>query len=567
MKNYIPRPVSIAKTMLSNLRALRKDRLLLSILLMSLILRFWGLSYGFPFHYPPDESVLVKESLVLPFRGFNPGHFDWPHLQYYLTFVVFSPIYLVQKFMGTAPQNLDGPLLAYFFAARAISVVTGTITILLTYLFAKRLFSREVGLLAALFLSLNSAHLAQSQLATLDITLTMWLMVFFLSLIPNLTKPALKTYAMSGFLLGLATSTKYNAGFAFIIILFIHAFNFASWKKPQTKSEVALFVKGLGGFFHNIKWVLVSAIMALVGFCIGTPFALIDFKTFVSSETPKGALWQFVHVGSNSYQGGIMEHYWGLLKTLIAEPLSWPLFILAILGGMRLFKSKSPAKYLVLPFSILYFLYVGQFQLTPIHYYLPLFPLLSILAALGLLIIIKSLNTFFKISSSKLKFASYLITLIIMAPLLITTIINRYVILQKDTRTQAYEWIGQNIPKDQGIVMGNDYEPDLTGSGYKLYSIYDFLLNEDLSRPIYPKFNDRNIHYGVLGDFDLAKRYDDSSWDPGKPNYPDYLLSEAKVVKRFDPKFRPGPTVMIFEIAYDYEVKRLHKNQDQANDK
>ena len=49
---------------------------------------------------------------------------------------------------------------------------------------------------------------------------------------------------------------------------------------------------------NNILYLVISGVTAIAGFLLGTPYALLDFKTFSRTDGPKGAFWQFKNVGS-----------------------------------------------------------------------------------------------------------------------------------------------------------------------------------------------------------------------------------------------------------------------------
>jgi len=50
--------------------------------------------------------------------------------------------------------------------------------------------------------------------------------------------------------------------------------------------------------FSNIMSLLLAGVMAVIGFIVGTPYAVLDYSTFLRTDGPKGALWQFTNVGS-----------------------------------------------------------------------------------------------------------------------------------------------------------------------------------------------------------------------------------------------------------------------------
>ena len=540
-------------------RWIQENKKLAAILLTALLLRLWGIWHGFPFLYNGDELTVMNGASTLLGKGLNPGHFDWPHFHYYLMALLFSPLVLLRVVQSGWTAVADN-LVPFYFLGRVITALMGVGTVYLTYRLATGIFSEKVGYLAAIFLGINTIHVVNSQLFLIDVPMTFWLMLSFYFCWKITQKPSLRNYLLAGLFVGLATSTKYNAGLGVLGILGAHWYLHLGIKFPKSVKELRLSMESLKTLLTPTYLLLVAGASSLFGFFVGTPFALLDYKTFLSTKGPEGALWQFVHVGSGGLQTGILERFSNLFIHVFAEGMG-PLLVLASVVGLFLvWRNNRLGKFLLLPFTLVYLFYTSTFTYSPAHFFIPLYPFLSLLAGVGFYWIYDKLRLFLIIPASQERFyLRFLFVVFIFMPL-ISTLWSDYVLTQKDTRTQAYEWVNENIPAGTGIVVGNDYEPLLDKFKYPIYSIHQILLDEDLFQPIYPKFLDRGIKYGVLGGYNLEERLKSAKWDPKEPEYPDYLLDEANIVQRFDPKGHPGPVVLIFEIGYDYEV--LHKNKE-----
>src|SRR3972149_2896119 len=143
------------------LAAIRKNsdlQLLLAIVLVGLGLRLWGIEHGFPFIFHPDEPAVVRSALGIRFEA-NPKHFDWPHLHFYLNYFLF---FLFIKARGLAqalglqaflaakfPLLWEDPLVFYWLS-RVFDAFLGALTAVPVFLAGRKLFSKRVGLLAAL---------------------------------------------------------------------------------------------------------------------------------------------------------------------------------------------------------------------------------------------------------------------------------------------------------------------------------------------------------------------------------------------------------------------------------
>ena len=129
-------------------KVIKENKYLLFIILSALILRLLGINHGFPFLYHPDEPTVVREAMALKSHGFNPGHFDWPHLQIYLSFVIFGIFYIFRPIFGLADFLYPDPVIFYLLG-RLITALMGVVTILFVYLVGSNLFSNKLGLIAA----------------------------------------------------------------------------------------------------------------------------------------------------------------------------------------------------------------------------------------------------------------------------------------------------------------------------------------------------------------------------------------------------------------------------------
>jgi hypothetical protein len=124
------------------------------------------------------------------------------------------------------------------------------------------------------------------------------LVVYFLS--KNLDEFKDKYFLLACFFGGLSVSTKYNGYMIFLtlglFILYIRRVNLR---------DARLYIK--------------SALVSFLGFFIGTPYFVFDYQTFLISDNPKGALWQFNNVGKVEIVQQISNFYNNLFTNYIDE--------------------------------------------------------------------------------------------------------------------------------------------------------------------------------------------------------------------------------------------------------
>lgn len=540
---------------------------LLAILALALLVRLWGIGHGLPFIYHPDEPALVRSAYGLRFGNLNPGHFDWPHLHYYLCFFIFESfikfrallqvLHLRPLLEQIAPLLWQDPAIFYFLA-RLVSALVGTATVGLTYLIGKKLFDKKVGLVAALFLTLSTLHVDQSHYALLDVPLTFWVTLSFLFSILILEKGRLRGYLLAGLFAGFAASTKYHGALVVVPIItasFLNSLN----KNNSRASKNGPF----GQFLDNLGKLLLSGLAALFGFLLGTPYALLDRKTFLFKEDARGFLWQLQnmqgHLGAEAANG-----WWFHFSITLRRGLGPILLGLVVLGILlALFRHKR-RDVLLLSFPIFYFLYVGSWQVVYGRYMIPILPMLCILAASAVFALVK------KFKRSNLVLGA-LVGLVLVQPAW-EVVRNDHILTQIDTRTLAKEWIDENLPDKSTIAMDTIYGyfldpfylPSLrkaTGAddpekGFYLLpwsKISEMTPHED-SEKFLADWKERGIDYLIISSLVYGRYFSESTEElrPGvKDVQADYNFFEGnfKLLKEFSPDgVRPGPVIKVYQV-------------------
>jgi len=73
---------------------------LLGIILFSLILNLYGIDWGLPSLWHPDEATTIKNIVIPMARNFDPNPHDFlkPSLYYYLLEIILSPLFIYYKY-------------------------------------------------------------------------------------------------------------------------------------------------------------------------------------------------------------------------------------------------------------------------------------------------------------------------------------------------------------------------------------------------------------------------------------------------------------------------------------
>ena len=148
------------------------------IILASLIVRIWGINFGFPLRYAHiDESVVIFYTMRFFTWDFNPNpFFDYPTLYLYILFfcylIYFIIGFVLGKFHSIAHfiEFYNSNPVPFILIGRILTVFFAVLTVWLVYRFAKKLFDERTGLISALFISFSWQHVLSSHYATTDIT-------------------------------------------------------------------------------------------------------------------------------------------------------------------------------------------------------------------------------------------------------------------------------------------------------------------------------------------------------------------------------------------------------------
>jgi hypothetical protein len=332
------------------------------VLTGGLALRLWGVRQGLPFAYNTDEADHFVTRAVNMFAAgsLNPHYFANPPAFTYVLHYLFAVAYGggagVQRELRQHPQEL-------YTLARVSAALLGTAALWLLYATGARLFGRGVALLAAAieavaFLPVFYAHLALNDVPTLaPLTLSL------LGTAGVLRKGRVRDHLLAGVGLGLACASKYTAGIAVLPLL------------------AAIAARGIEDQPRAMRRALLGALAAgaaaLAAFLLANPYSIFDYPAF------HGGL---VHQSSLSAEaqgklgapkdGGLLYYLWSL-----SWGLGWVPALAALGGSVAVWRRERRLGWLLVPAPVLYLVFMGLQGRYFGRWLLPIFPLLSLLAA------------------------------------------------------------------------------------------------------------------------------------------------------------------------------------------
>ncbi len=409
------------------------------IIAIALILRLAGINHGFPFIFHPDEPTVVRSALALRFFP-NPGHFDWPHLFIYLNYFVYLFFSLFRSLLGQLDLKeslvklfplLWNDSLIFYFISRVIAATLGALTVIPIYLMGRDAFGRRVGIIAAITLAITPFHVWHSHYVLIDVPMLFfasWGIYFSLNIVRRKDK---NDYVGAGFYTGLASSTKYNAVLSVIAVPLGHIIRVVLNKEQwfDRKSMVNL---------------MLSVVSFFIGFLIGTPYALLDYQTFLRTDGPKGAMWQFTNIGSVPLNQRVPEFFHEIIYK-ISDDLGYTILIgFFLCGALLLFRTvrkKNHTEDSSLAFIFLMGLFLLIYISGVLHsrsqYYFIAYPYLILSFAY-------ILETMLQQLSLNNAFIGLLIFLLGLGTPLFLSVKNSVTFSRSDTRVALYNWLKTN---------------------------------------------------------------------------------------------------------------------------
>ncbi len=413
---------------------IKKYYLIIIVVALGFALRAWGLCYGLPFPLHQDEPIVVNHAIAYGTGDLNPHFFIIPPLCSYLLFAAYGVYFLTGQLSGIfagvedfALSFFTDPSGFYLIARIVLALIPGTLGIWLTYLLYKGLFYkgpfREQGatyaasIVAVSFLCVVNAHYAY-----VDNMMVLLVLAMYLSCVRIIRKPSIGGYVLTGVLIGLATSAKYNAALVLFTFYCAHV------------AMVLLNGRDIRELIFN-RSLLFALLAAAVTFIVTNPFSVLDWRFFLISVPGR-------------IRGQPMG--WGHHITYSLYEGVGPWIPLAAAAGIAavIVKMKKPRAVFFLSFPALFYLHLVFRSQRFSRYVLPLVPFLGIAASFLVFGVIMPRARNWKQAGLVIALA-----LSILAPSLVKTVKADLLFNGKDTRAVSAEWIKANIPQGAGIAV------------------------------------------------------------------------------------------------------------------
>lgn len=391
-------------------------------------LRLWGINFGLPALYRPDEDVTVGRAMGI-LRGIADPHFaDWPHLYFYLSAAWLAPFHWI----GLVSDQASG-----YLGVRILDALLGSVTVLVVFEFGRRAYGWLAGLLAAMALAVAYLHVRDSHFATLDVPLTLAIVAGLYIAYCTLNARGLRPLLLNGIALGIAASIKYNGALVAI------AMTASQFIRARAEEKALVTLVGRLGLI---------GLVGIAVLAVTSPFLVLD-----PGLTAHGVGYIFQHLQKSTAP----SIGWVQLSRALWYGIDPSLVALSFIGLGYAVWRRQTADWILLTFLVVYFVLIGTGGSVFFRYADPMIPLLLLLAGRAVAELIQAVTTI-RWRWLALGAASA----VVLIPSLSHDVQYDLLIQQTDTRTLAYNWMAAHVPAGSRAAV-----PYLAGPSHDLHLI------------------------------------------------------------------------------------------------
>ncbi|MHA1940220.1 MAG: glycosyltransferase family 39 protein [Candidatus Hodarchaeales archaeon] len=425
-------------------------------------LRFYGIQWGLPYTFHPDEKYFVVDPALKLFKSLITEHFfdleisSYGPLPFYLLLAVRTVILTIVGFkdsflnLGILNYLCEPHTVITYTLNRSLSALFGTLLIFLVLRIGTKLYGSAVGLLSACFVTFSVGLIQASHFGTVDIQLIFFLSLTFLFAINIFSKGDVKNYIFAGISLGLTIAIKFTGIILLFPILVSHLIQCNA--NCSSDNKIALFARAL----FSLRF-LSCLLTAFVIFLILSPHALFSFYNYFDYSVNQ----------SSSFLGNLNRIYFGELKdwtlsyvgttpylyhisNLLFFAMGYPLELVSIIGTLYVMFTFSKEDKVILALIIPLFLIVGAGKVKTIRFILPLIPFIAITGARFLV------HVYGIVKNPKIKYIWVFLIVIILSYSAFYSFAYVNIYSVSDSRIQAQQWFFENVKPGAKIVIEDD---------------------------------------------------------------------------------------------------------------
>ncbi|MBN1218123.1 MAG: glycosyltransferase family 39 protein [Anaerolineae bacterium] len=533
---------------------LQTRTLIIACLWLAFFLRIWGLDFGLPYEFHPDEHQYVDAALRWYTTGEMETRFVNPPLFTYVLVIAFWFWFALTPF-EPSPEFLT----TIYFFARLWSAIFGMLTIALMSPLGKKLRGQKIGLLSVilvtgLFLPAREAHFAVN-----DTTVTFFVLLAIYFCLKVYRPGGLIYYLGAGAAIGLTTATKFTGALTLVTLIVTHGF--ALINRPDFSGKMVFSPKA-----HRSLWL--GLLVAFVTFVVVSAQVIWQLPEFIKQMDTVA---QLGVQGVRGVQLGPTTG-WQFYVDVFGWGIGWAMFGVVLVVLSYVFFTRQSEGIILSIFSVVLFVFMGAQKLFTARYLLPAIPPLVVLTALGL----AELQTHWLLWRRYQVVCWSLLVIMFLAQPLINLIWFDYLLTLPNTQQIATDWFIGNFPEDT-VVVKETYSifPDLVFLNnhwpYKITTLDPFGPTRD-GEDYYVSHKTQII---ALSNFRFARIREDPVVEEMRLKQLTFLDEKASLIKEFNPYRRadyadwfyqdelygpasetlqriyPGPLIKLYRLPYE----------------
>jgi 4-amino-4-deoxy-L-arabinose transferase-like glycosyltransferase len=481
------------------------------VVLAAALLRFWNLAARLPYGIGTDEPQIIDRAVIMLHTGsFHPHFFDYPTLYIYVQFLVALARFLTGAAVGEFASLASFDSIDVYAWARAFTAFVGTLTVVVTF-FVGRRFGRWEALTAAAMLPVLPVHVRESHFALTDIPLTLFVTLAWLTTLQAHEAPSVKTFALSGAMVGFAAATKYN-GALFILLPLA-----AVW---MTDGTIRLKLQGTAA--------VVGA--AIGAFLMTAPYTVLDLPNFLD---------RFASLNREYFLPRNAEPPWLLYVRHLRHIFGWPALFLGAAGiVLALVQTARGPQRLVwlLPLLIVvpHFWLISGRTLVYARYLLPMMPALVVLA--GVIFVRGMSFAASRMPQHAVAPVTCIAVVVVLASPLVSAIRFDALLGSPNTAEQTYTWLRTNVALATKLVI----EGGALRTPRGMYGVTEVKRLTD--RPM-DTYRAARVRYLVS-----TSTYFADHDGRVKPEYGAYFVQAREVFVSVPTKQMDGPEIRVYEV-------------------
>lgn len=393
----------------------------LVIVVIALCLRLWGIDFGIPAWFHPDEEVKARAvAHMLETGDLNPHYFKHPSLLLYLSGAL---AWVSTPFMPEAP-----PEQLVRLCGRIVSALSGSLSCAVVYYIGRVLGGRWIGFGAGLLLAVNPLHVTCSRYMKEDALLVFWILLVVLFSL-RASSRGVRQLWFAASCVGFATGSKYTGALSALI----PAYAVVALLSPEERRR-ALHPRHILGFIA----------VALGSFLLTTPYSLLDLPGFLEGvRHERQHLIEGHVVPISPWSEGWMYHF---LRSVLP---TFGVFgaVCAILSAGILFVRGNRKELLIVLGSLLFYLSAEVVNSKPYpfeaRYIAPMVPFLC-------LMVMRVLGESGIGRKTSVCFLTIALGLFLEAAWSTTRYTEGVV---DDTRVEMAKWMRENLPSGASVVV------------------------------------------------------------------------------------------------------------------